>query len=908
MEPVGREVELGLIASALDGADGDSPSVVWLEGEAGSGKTTLVDAAVAAFRATQRGAEAVVWRVTADAEEQVLEHALADELLRLAGVEEVAAATEPSHRAKLLLSVLSGTAERTPVLVVLDDLHWCDHSSRQMLRFLLRRLDGVGVGFLLAHRPMGTWPADVRHATPSLETVSLELEGLRVADVRSLMAARGIVLTPRAGRRLHEHTGGNPQLLTMLADELTAEELASGEGPLRAPRSFSDWVERAYRESSEPVRAVVGAVSVLGQPAGLAELAELTGIDRPEAAVDEAIARRLLRPLPRGAARTVDVEHALVRAVVNVAMGFEHFSTFHRRAARLTQEPQKAMRHRLLASPGFSAELSAEAIALAEASAREGALLASARILALVGNIIPAGPRRSEVWIRAAERLLVVGELRWAEKLLADVADARTGGPTAHELLVSGQLALQLGASDRARTAANLAWEMGGDPRVAVGAAELLAYLGMDSGDGDAAITWAARAIETADDTLVAVQWAGTVFASGWALRGDLRPAREFLERHSVRLRCSASEPDIRLGLALTLLWSGQLQAAAQTLEPLRVSLADGATVLRSTARLAVAEVDFRRGSWDDVLATTDSELALVDEGWESRTAPMTLSVGAYVCAARGQEARALEFVARAEALLESEANLPARIMVAVARGRIATALGRLDQVIEALEPLHAGELPSAVPEGVHAWRADLAEALVAVGRLDAARDLLAEPGVLVADPHASSGILRARATLAAARGHISEAQRLLEEAVAPGPEACGTYVHARGMLALGSLLRRRGHRRRGADALEEALAALTGLGAGPAVELARRELELCALRRTSQDPSALTPAEGAVAKLAVAGHTNREIAQSLTVSVKTVETHLGRIFNKLRVRSRVELVTALTERAAAPSQVRNVD
>lgn len=896
MDVIGRGAELGLIATALGHAGAGDPAVVWVQGEAGSGKTTLVDAAVADFLASGDGAARVVWRVTADAEEQGIENGVCDQLLRLAGTAADPSA-EPGSRAASFLTSLHASAQEATVLVALDDLHWCDHASRQMLRFLLRRIDGMGVAFLLAHRPMGGWPAEVRHATEQHSTTAVALTGLAVGDVRNLMAGRGIPLTPRAGQRLHEHTGGNPLLLTMLAEELSPEELASGEGPLRAPRSVSEWVRQSYDAASAPVRAVVGAVAVLGQPTGLAELAELTRLPRPEAAVDEAIEKRLLRLVPRGAGRAVDVEHALVRSAVNETMGFEDFSTFNARAAELTQEPQKAMRHRLMASAGFEPELAAEAIALAEACAGEGALLASARLLALVGNIIPAGQGRCEVWVRAAERLLVIGELRWAEMLLVDVAAVRSGGPTAQELLVWGHLALQQGTTDKARDSANRAWEMGGDPRVAVGAAELLAYLGMDSGDGEAAVTWAARAIEAADDKLVAVQWAGTVLASGWALRGDLRPARELLEHHSLRLAGSASEPDIRLGHALTLLWSGRLGEASETLEPLRMRLVDGSAVLRATVRLAVAELGYRQGRWDDVLATTDSELAQIDEGWESRTAPMTLSVGAYVCAARGHDRRAAAFIARAESLLEAGANLPARTMVAIAKGRLATAQGRWGDVVAALEHLNTGEPTSAIPEGVHAWRADLAEALVAMGRLDAARDLLAEVDNIDGDPHATSGMLRARAALAVSRGQTSRAQEHLEEAVAPGEEVSGAYVHARALLALGSLLRRRGQRRRGADALEQALGVFTGLGAEPAARLARREVELCALRRSPQDPSALTPAEETVARLAVAGHTNREIANSLTVSIKTVETHLGRVFGKLGVRSRVELVAALAAR-----------
>ena len=184
--------------------------------------------------------------------------------------------------------------------------------------------------------------------------------------------------------------------------------------------------------------------------------------------------------------------------------------------------------------------------------------------------------------------------------------------------------------NEEARQAATRTWEQGRDPRVVVGAAELMAYLSMDVGDGDGAATWGARAIEAVDTRLARLQWASTVLVSGCALRGDLSPAREFLEQHRQRLTGTASEPDIRLGLALTALWTGELVGASEQFRALDPILEDGSTILRSTVRLARAELDYRQGRWDEVLAITESELGLIDEGWESRTAPMTLAVGAY--------------------------------------------------------------------------------------------------------------------------------------------------------------------------------------------------------------------------------------------------------------------------------------
>lgn len=858
----------------------------------GAGKTTLIQHAVALFKE----AEATIWRAAGDDHEQVIEHGVSDQLLyQSRAFQDPGEPPEATARAvgDALLRRVRRAAEHGPVLLELDDLHWCDHSSRHVLRYLLRRLDDLPVAVLLAHRPMGEWPPHVRRATGHVDSHSIALGGLTVEGVRELAAGLGLPLTLRAGRRLHEHTGGNPQLVRTLVAELDNEELSASEGPLRAPRSFDEWVAQAFADADPPVRGVVAAVAVLGRPVPLARIASMTGLAHPQEAVDAAVAGRLLKLVPRGEERLVDVDHALVRAAVEQAMTFSEYSRLHGRAANLTQDPMRAMTHRLQSCSAVDADLAEAAVALAEDRARDGAWLASARLLALAGGVLPMGKRRHEIWVIAAERLLTIGELRWAEKLLADVAAERHENPTPYELLVKGHLSLLVGELDQARRAATRAWDEGVDPRVVVGAAELLAYLGMDTGDGEAATCWAERAIQAVDTRLAHLRWAGVVLTSGWALRGDLAAAEEILRLHLSRLAGTASEPDMRLALALNALWSGNFPLARRELEQLQPFLAEGSTVLRATARLAQAELDYRQGRWDDVLETTESELRLIDEGWETRTAPMTLAVGGYVCARRGRLEQAEHFISRAEMLLADEANVPARMMVSVARGRVAMAAGDPNAVIAVLEPLRAGA-SATTGEGVHVWRADLAEAYVATGRASDAEETLDAADRARLSLHARVGIWRARGVLEASRGAPERALEHLERAVAVDVEKCGPIMHARARLTLGSTLRRRGQRRKAAAELTRALELFEALGAEPYEQAARQELELCALQRRT---GGLTPAEDTVARLAVEGLTNSEIAQELSLSVKTVETHLGRVFHKLGVRHRVDLVRALDRR-----------
>ncbi|NLE98866.1 MAG: hypothetical protein GX596_12900, partial [Propionibacterium sp.] len=728
----------------------------------------------------------------------------------------------------------------------------------------------------------------VRRATSHLGQWTLPLDGLTVADLRALMAQLGIRLTPRASHRLHQHTGGNPQLSRALADELDVEELTSSAGVLPAPRSFVEWVERRFDAAPGDVRAVVGAVAVSGQPVTLARIAALTAIEHPHAAIDQAMTRKLLRIVSRRGERLVDVEHALVRSSVNQGMPFTEYMDLNARAAQLTEDPLMRMFHRLHATAGYDEELVDDAVAFAEECAARGAMLASARVLEAAGRTMPTGARKHHVWTLAAERLLVIGELPWAERLLDEISEDGSGEPTAHELLVAGHRALQQRRADEAAENAGRAWAIGGDAAVVVGAAEILGYLAMDRGDGEETIRWAERALEAADRDTGIVRWAGTILVSGWAFRGDIAPAKQVLERHRSRLTGTGSEPDIVLSLALASLWTADWRGAERYLDELRPLHDQGSVVLRSTLRLVRAVLGFRTGAWDDVIDMMESELSLIDEGWESRTAPMTLTIGASVLAARGETVRARNLIDRAEALVEPEVNMPARIMIKLAKARTALATADHPAVVATLAPLR--DIASAVPEGVHTWRADLAEALVALGRHDEAEDCL-DGAPEESNPYSRAGLLRARSAVALARDDVDLAERWLREAVGHGPVSAGAFPHARAQAALGALLRRRGLRRQAADHLAPALETFRGLGAHAHAETTQDELHACALRRGE---AVLTPAEERVARIAVTGSTNREIAQTLNVSVKTVETHMGRIFMKLGLRHRVELVTAL--------------
>lgn len=160
----------------------------------------------------------------------------------------------------------------------------------------------------------------------------------------------------------------------------------------------------------------------------------------------------------------------------------------------------------------------------------------------------------------------------------------------------------------------------------------------------------------------------------------------------------------------------------------------------------------------------------------------------------------------------------------------------------------------------------------------------------------------RLRAGLEAARGNHADARAAFEAAVVAAQDLQTPFELARARDDYGNYLRRRGERKVAAVHLRAALDGFAALGAMPLVDRCQQELAACGLtpsRRTDHPSTDLTPQELAVARLVTAGRSNREIAAELVVSPKTVEYHLGHVYDKLGVRSRTQLAARLASTGA---------
>jgi DNA-binding CsgD family transcriptional regulator len=895
-ELVGRDDARRVLADAWTRSGEGHATLVMVEGEAGVGKSALVrdlsgTCGPDTLQLTASGAEA----------EQLLDFGVVEELYAEATALGLAAdlpfgrdghRPDPLEVGAALLAVITDASAGAPVLVVVDDAHWADQPSVQAVTFALRRIRRLPVLTVVVHRPDAPLLEPLHRLCADGRGTRIRLAGLDAPDLRELVRRRcAVTLSPGAGQRLHDHTRGNPLEALTIAEEL-GPALDTRFGPMPAPRSYATLVLNRLAALPTEVEGLVAAIAVLGHPTSVGSLTAMLEVEDATSILDEAIRHRLLVMETRGGADVVDVAHPLLRAAVAFDLAPSRRADLHRRAATISSDPARALLHRLSAMLGEDVSLGREAVTLARAQLDDGWQLTAIDLLVGAARVLPDGPERTEALLLAADHLLRATDAAAARELLTLVS----GDPgDAYEHVLRGQLAFLEGERDLAVDHLRLAWEIDPDDATTARAAMLLATLAANTANGKRSLAWARRALDRAAraDTGIDRGQALTMVASAWALVGDLAAGLGELDAW----RQGADDTsDAAIPRGLLLLWTGSLAAARDVLTSV-VDTGDDAieTLTLAAAHYSLADAYYRIGEWDRALELAEHLAATLDDADRHLSSPMAHAVAAFVLAGRGRTTEAERHLERGHRALTASDNPSAALWVVVAKARVAAARGDDAEVALQLGLLAELTADLPLPEGVQPWRADLVSALVALDRLDEAEEALAalDARLRHSGAHARAGACRARAQLAAARGGDRDAALAFAEGLAEDPVATGSFARARLELAAGAFERRKGRRRIASDLLEQARRRFVDLGASPYLERTDRELAACGLNPRSRSDvaaAALTPAEEAVARLVVEGLTNREVATTLVVSVKTVETHLSKVFTKLGVRSRTEL------------------
>lgn len=905
----GRRRECEVLDRLVDSARRGQSEVLVLRGEAGIGKTALLDYVV------DRASGCQVVRAAGVESEMELAFAglhqlcapLLDRLPRLPGPQADALRSAFGLRGGdapdrflvglAVLTLLSEAAEEQPLICVIDDAHWLDQASQQTLAFVARRLLAEPVAMVFAVRE----PSDDKN----LATLpGLSVSGLDPENSRALLeSAQPGPIDDRVRDRLIAEAHGNPLALLELPRGRRVEELAGGFG--LSPKPGAAGVEESFRRRIEALpeqtRALllVAAAEPLGNPVLLRRAADRLGLSLM--AADPGESEGLLTVGER-----VVFRHPLVRSVVYRSASPEDRRAVHRALAEVTgrdTDPARRAWHLAAAADGPDEEVAAELQRCASLAQARGGLSAAAAFLGRAVALTADPARRADRALAAADASLQAGAFDAALGLL---------GTAEVEPLDD----LQRARVDLLQAGIRYSRSRGGEgAQLLLHAAEALEPLDLRAARETYLDAWWAALFvgdaghdtslaEVSRKALAAPRPDGPASAADLVLEGlSLAITGGRAAAAPVLRRAAAGFSDDTASTGETLRWGGQAGRAALMVwdydacvaamtRQVRVARESGALTVLAVALNVLAEAlclggDLRGA---DLLIT---EADVVTQVTGSQLAPYG---GLMLAAFRGREAQARTLIDATIANASAAGQGRAVQYALWATAMLGNGLGLYEEALTA-----AQQASDDTPElfVTDCATIELVEAAARAGRPDAARAAMdrLSAGMAAAGTDWAMGT---QARLRALLTDSDDADRLYREAI---ERLAGTPIGpelARAHLVYGEWLRRGKHRTDARDHLHTAHEMFTAMRMEAFAERARRELAATGerVRRRSFDAlDELTSQEAEIAQLATSGRSNPEIGAQLFLSPRTVEWHLRKVFIKLGVSSRHELSLALRDR-----------
>ena len=798
--------------------------------------------------------------------------------------------------------LLANAAASAPVLLTVDDLQWCDGPSLRYLAYLARRIEGQPLLVLGAVRDRDPGSDARLLAEIAHEAVLLRPRPLTGSGGAAVVRAQlGQDADEAFCEVCHAATGGNPLLLRQLLRALHDDDVRPDATEVHrvagiGGRAVSHVVLMRLGRLPAEAAAVARAVAVLGDGAPRSAVAELAGVDDAgllRATRDLAEAEILRPEMPLG------FVHALVQEAVHQDMPPFEREAWHARAAdilRAMGAPVEQVAAQLLAVPPMGDEAAA------------GLLEAAAHAAAVRG-----GPEGAIALLRRALEEPPAAERRAAILVELGRAETMIDGPAATEHLAAGLEATESPA-ERARVAELLATAL----RFTGRHAESIAVARRVAGELPAELAELRRRLDA--HVAFAAHFSGDTQTLGDLLRPTPEPplATDAGSRMlamvaatemalvaepagaSVRLARAALADDVLVDAGDGLFAVGGIRVLALADDPEALVVAErlrldahrrGSSFLFAVL-LWHAFALLRRGELQDAAAFLRSSIEETERwGRQEHGDLFAPSVLARVLLERGDPAAARGVLTRVQP--PSSPSESGRWWRGVDL-ELLLAEGRADAVPAAADTMAQLYAHVSNPAAV-TWHSAKIRALHALGRVDEALALADEEVALALRVGAPSTVCRALRVRGLLRGPDGAGD--LRDAVDAVEGSVARLEHARALAALGGALRRGRRPTDAREPLRRALELADACGAGGLAKDVRIELRAAGLRpRRSQlgGVAALTASERRVAGLAADGGTNREIAQALFVTVKTVEVHLGNAYRKLGIASRAQLAQAL--------------
>ncbi|GAB2825820.1 LuxR family transcriptional regulator [Actinocorallia aurea] len=908
----GRRRELAELDALVDKAGAGRSCALVVSGEAGVGKTALLD-----HMAARAAVGARVERISASEAEMELAYAGLQQLCaplmgaadRLPGPQREAieaafglrrsAAPSPFLVGLAVLGLLTAAADARPLLCVVDDAQWLDVASADALAFAARRLDAEGIVLVLAMRKVDSVFAGLRQ---------MAVEGVAQTDALALLrlAVPG-GLDRRVRDQLIAEARGNPLALRELPRALSPAEIAGGFA-LTGAMPLESRIERSLIAQLQPLPEsarlllLLAAADPTGDPDLLLRASTALGLGREDVdAAEQADALHV--------GTHVGFRHPLVRSAVYRAASRSERRRVHAALADATSpehDPDRRAWHQASATLRPDEDVAADLERSAARARMRGGAAAAAAFLERAAALTPSPDRRAERLIAAAEAKHDAGAPAAALSLLDSI---RGHSLTPLQEALVARLRARAGyAMRRDRTGARLLLAAaqgleGLDPVLArdtyiealsaalyggrLGDAEQVAAVAhaiLDATDGEESgrardlilrgqALLAARGQEAAIDTLRQAQ------------RAFLDQAPDSLELHWMWFASRAAQ-DLWDARGLRALADRQvdLARAAGVVTVLPIALS-----LLMVAQTVDGELDAAEASCDEIDAIK-----------EVTGHPLPQYGRLFLAAYRGQADEAEPLAAEIRADAEARGEGYGLSAVNFGEAILYNGLGRFAEAVAAARR----ELPY-THELSHAMRAllELIEAATRTGERELAEQAFAQ----LADVTRPVGTTWAQAVLTMAEAQLragDEAEALFQDAIARFEEERIRIMVGRCRLLYGEELIRAGRPAAAREQLRIAHGVLSDIGLHGFAQRAARGLAASggAPRVPVRGATArLTAQELNVARLAREGLTNRDIGARLFVSERTAEYHLRKVFTKLGIRSRTELQTALTDADQPP-------
>jgi DNA-binding CsgD family transcriptional regulator len=897
-ELIEREQESAVLDTLVDRLHGVGGAIV-VRGEAGIGKSALLQRV--RRRAEAQGARALI-TVGVESEAELAFAGLHQLLRPLIG----ALAQQPASQRQALESALGlsvdekpdpyrvavaafqlicEVADSVPLVLIVDDAHWLDSSTLSVIAFIGRRLEGEHVALVAAIRSGQSTPLD------DARLPTLDLERLSASAAARLLDRNAPELHPVLRARVLAESSGNPLALVELARSMGR----SGEQLSPPSTTLTARLERAFASrlgdlAPDTRRALLAAA--LDSRASLDEIARSSG------AGVESLQPAVQADLVEIADGGVRFRHPLIRSAVRQAASAQQVLEMYRALAEAVADPERQLWHRAMAATGPDENIASALEQHARLAAARGAVTVAGAALERAAALTADSQRKGGRLVAAAEIAYELGLVESSRRLVDDATSFDLSSRDLARLawfrqIISGSVWFESGA---ARTFVTIAEQLrdGGDSDMALRSLVPIAHRCWWTRTKTRTreyLAEAAQAMGKADDDprVLAVVGLAHPEATGPAI----------LKRVSRMRLHEMTDPIAAMYVGIAAEKAGDFVQGVKFLSSAVDGLRDQVRLVPLTQALVhYAWAATCTGEWPAAAAAAHEAAGLARDTRQPQYGLTGELVGALATAMRGTEPDLESLLAEPERALLAMKGGPLLATAHLARGAAALGEGRHEDAFQHLWPVF-DETDSAFHRFMR-WPAllDLVEAAAGSGLTSRLTDAIADLEAI--STHSEPPILRLN--LACARPLLAaddQAETLFTAAL--GQDLSGyPFLRARTLFSLGRWLRRR---RRSAESrlpLRESVALFDALGAAAWSRRARQELRATGEkvgRRAPDLRDRLTAQELQIAQLAAEGLSNRQIAERLFLSPRTIGGHLYRIFPKLEITARAQLRDAFADR-----------